>query len=327
MGQQAPHSPKGNCLDCHTFITPPKNQIARIGLFQPEAPGTSSKNIIGPRSDFMPSGAQSEAHRDWSVIARSAAFVLAAAVVFNMIGLGGGFFYVPILLLFGVGFHTASATSLFIITVAHMSALYVFLRSGLIDFKLAMVLEPLTMIGAFLGGVSSKLLGETTLSVMFGLVLMGASYLMHQDPMKGRPFGFASSPRWSWQRSFGSYEYAIDLSIGLPIAFSIGYFGGMLGFAGGILKVPMLVILFGVPIKVAIATSSLMVAITSLVGCVGHGMVGHFDFRIAIALSLMAVAGAQIGARFAIKADKETLKRLMAFVLLVMAIWMIGRVV
>ena len=87
-----------------------------------------------------------------------------------------------------------------------------------------------------------------------------------------------------------------------------------------------MVLLFGMPIKVAIATSSLMVAITSLVGCIGHGFVGHFDARLAIVLAVAAVAGAQIGARLTIKADRLMLKRLFAVVLLVVAVWMIARV-
>jgi S1-C subfamily serine protease/uncharacterized membrane protein YfcA len=269
---------------------------------------------------------QNAAHRDWKVIQHSAALVFLAAVLFNMLGLGGGFVYVPILLFFGVSFHVASASSLFIIAAAHAAALFVFMRSRLIDYRLAMLLEPVTCLGAFLGGISSDIMSETQLSSIFGFILLIASYLMHRSPTHRARAPVAISANWTWQRSFGSHEYAIDLTIGLPVAFAIGYFGGMLGFAGGILKVPMLVILFGVPIKVAIATSSLMVAITSLVGCIGHGLVGHFDARIAIILAITAILGGQIGARLTLGADRQLLKRLFGVVLLAVALWMIGRV-
>ena len=88
----------------------------------------------------------------------------------------------------------------------------------------------------------------------------------------------------------------------------------------------MMVLLFGVPIKVAIATSSLMVTLTSMVGCIGQGFAGHFDPLLSIPLALAAVVGAQIGARFTIRADRQMLKRLFAVVLLVAAVWMFGRV-
>jgi S1-C subfamily serine protease len=306
-GSKAPHADMGSCTNCHTFI------------------GTAAGPAVRQVAMAAPVS-RSGAHRDWKVIQGSAAFILAAAVLFNMLGLGGGFFYVPILLLFGVGFHVASATSLFVITAAHLSALYVFVRSGLIDYKLALVLEPVTCLGAFLGALSSGLFGEAPLSLMFGGILILASYLMHRNYEQRTVLPLAVSSRWTWQRSFAAYEYVIDLPVGLPVAFTIGYLGGMLGFAGGVIKVPLMVLLFGVPIKVAIATSSLMVAVTSMVGCVGHGFAGHFDARLAFVLAVAAVAGAQIGSRLTIRADRFLLKRIFAVVLLVVAVWMIGRV-
>ncbi len=309
-GARPPHPNLGKCSGCHTFIGSTAGQTVTAAYQRPGQEVHSSR----------------AAARDWGVIHRSAAFVLAAAVVFNMLGLGGGFFYVPILLMFGVGFHVASATSLFIITAAHISALFVFLRSRLIDYKLALALEPMTCLGAFLGGISSSAIGESSLSLMFGSILALSAFLMHREPWERAALPLALSPRFCWQRSFGAFEYTIDLSVGLPVAFTIGYFGGMLGFAGGILKIPMMVLLFGVPIKVAIATSSLMVTLTSMVGCIGQGFAGHFDPLLSIPLALAAVVGAQIGARFTIRADRQMLKRLFAVVLLVAAVWMFGRV-
>jgi S1-C subfamily serine protease/uncharacterized membrane protein YfcA len=265
------------------------------------------------------------ARHDWEVIGRSAALLLATAVLFNMLGLGGGFFYVPILLMFGVSFHVSSATSLFLIAAAHLSALVVFLRSRLIDYQLTLVLEPVTCLGAFLGGLSSDLFGEGSLSLMFAGILMLSGYLMYRQPEKKAAAPLVLASGWRWHRVFGSHQYVIDLTIGLPVAFLIGYFGGMLGFAGGVLKIPMMVLLFGVPIKVAIATSSLMVAVTSSTGCIAHGFLGHFDPLLAIVLAVATVTGAQIGARLTIRADQHMLKRMFSVMLLAVAVWMIGR--
>jgi S1-C subfamily serine protease/uncharacterized membrane protein YfcA len=302
---RSPHPARGACENCHTI----RGSVRTAALVSP-----------------LPSGKQS-ASDAWQVVKVAAALVLAAAALFNMLGLGGGFFYVPMLLQFGVNFQVASATSLFIMTAAHTSALFVFLRSRLIDYKLALVLEPITCLGAFLGGLSSGLFGEAQLSVMFGSILVLASYLMSRRTSSGGVLPLKLSPRLCWNRTFGIYEYSIDLSIGLPVAFIIGFFGGMLGFAGGIIKIPMLVLLFAVPIKVAIATSSVMVALTSLVGCIGHGMAGHFDPRLAVVLAVAAVIGAQIGSRLTLRADRFQLKRIFAIVLLLVAVWMFIRVI
>ncbi len=336
-GAKAPHPPMGMCTNCHTFSKPaPPKAVMTVGFTQPIGELQQPPFVQDPSTlptEGMITNPKSVKHRaltakeDWRIIQRAAAFVLAAAVMFNMLGLGGGFFYVPILLLFGVNFHTASSTSLFIITAAHISALSIFLRSRLIDYKLALVLEPVTCLGAFLGGLSSGKFGDTSLSLMFGSILLLTAYLVHRNPAGHAALPQINPSRWSWFRSFGQHDYAINLPVGLPAAFAVGFLGGMLGFAGGVVKVPMMMLLFGVPIKVAIATSSLMVSVTSLVGCMGHGFAGDFDMRLSICLALAAVIGAQIGARFTLKADRGMLKRMFAVVLMVAAVWMIGRVI
>ena len=116
---------------------------------------------------------------------------------------------------------------------------------------------------------------------------------MHAERTKHKLFPLNRNTPWRWRRSFAGHQYTIDLPVGLPIAMGIGYLGGLLGFAGGVIKIPMMVLLFGVPIKVAIATSSLMVTITSTVGCIGHGYAGDFDPTLSIALAIAAAAGAQ----------------------------------
>jgi len=211
------------------------------------------------------------------------------------------------------------------IAAANLSAISVFMRSRFIDYKMALVLEPITCIGALLGGLTSVYFSEQSLILLFGFILMMVSALMYYNPQQ-RVQGTLNRPTgWYWHRTFNGTPYGINLTIGLPLVLLTGYLGGLLGVAGGFIKVPMMVLLFGVPIKVAIATSSLMVAITSSVGCMGHVFEGHFDSVLAIALALAAVAGAQIGSRLTVRADKSLLKRLFAVVLLIVAVWMIGR--
>ena len=335
-GAKAPHGEMGKCSNCHTFITPPPNPVKTIGftqsakdlgvipLPQGQAPAPyyqkrfeqDSKSARGLNSDEI-----------WKIVIRASAFILAAATLFNMLGLGGGFFYVPVLLFLGLDFHMASSTSLFIMGAAHISAIAVFVRSRLIDYKLALVLEPTTCVGALLGGLSSHYLSGSALSVMFAFILVFASFLMRKDALRYEDRRIRYFTKWRWNRQFGPYQYSVDLPIGLSAAFAIGYFGGMLGFAGGVIKVPMMVLLFGVPIKVAIATSSLMVTITSLWGCIGHGIEGDFEPQLSIALAIAAVIGAQIGARFTLRAEKDVLKHIFATVLLVVAVWMIGQAI
>ncbi len=81
-----------------------------------------------------------------------------AASVSSMIGIGGGVLYVPILLAFGFPFYQAAAISLFIIMALSVSASLVYHRVQLVNWKLALTIEPLIAITALIGGYYSSLI-------------------------------------------------------------------------------------------------------------------------------------------------------------------------
>jgi hypothetical protein len=245
-----------------------------------------------------------------------------------MLGVGGGFLYVPILLSSGIDFHVAATTSLIMLATAQISALYNFFRSGLVDLRLAMVLGLPTMIAAFAGGMLARYFNVSVLYLMFALVLFLSSYLMFQDEDRLGRLGkrVVTSP-WKWRSEFAGYTYNVDLAVAIPLAFLVGFLSGMLGLGGGWLIVPMMVVLFNVPMKIAVATSSLIVPVTGLSGFFGHSTAGHFEPRLAISLSLVAIVGAQIGSKISIKTEAVILKATFAFVLGLIGIWMILRVI
>ena len=73
-----------------------------------------------------------------------------------MVGLGGGAFYVPLLLALGYEFQGASTLSLFLIMVTGFAAFLQFRKARLVDWQLALVMEIFTDIGAFAGGFTSR---------------------------------------------------------------------------------------------------------------------------------------------------------------------------
>ena len=83
------------------------------------------------------------------IILKLSLIVLVSSILFTMFGVGGGFLYVPVLLVCGIDFYTAATTSLVMIAASQISAQYNFFKTGLVDLKLVMELEIPTMIGAF----------------------------------------------------------------------------------------------------------------------------------------------------------------------------------
>ena len=96
----------------------------------------------------------------------------------------------------------------------------------------------------------------------------------------------------------------------------------MLGVGGGLIKMPALVLLGGVPMKIAVGSSSLMVGITALTGLLGHIIAGHFDPKLAMVLGVAVLAGSQVGARLGVRIDKKRHKKYFGFLLIFIAIWM-----
>ena len=115
--------------------------------------------------------------------------------------------------------------------------------------------------------------------------------------------------------------------IGLPITALAGLMAGLLGIGGGIIKVPLMVLLLGVPMKIAVGTSCFMVGITALFGFWGHFFAGHFEPKMALILALVVFAGAQAGSRISIKVDKILLKKIYAIFLFLISAWMMMNVV
>lgn len=80
---------------------------------------------------------------------------LIISIILSSVGLGGGAFYVPLLLALGYPFSVASSTSLFLIMVTGISAFFRFQRAKLVDWQLAIVMDTFTDLGAFVGGFTA----------------------------------------------------------------------------------------------------------------------------------------------------------------------------
>ncbi|GAH19808.1 unnamed protein product [marine sediment metagenome] len=250
-----------------------------------------------------------------------------AAGISSMIGIGGGVLYVPILLAFGFSFYQAAAISIFIIMALSISASLVYHRVQLVDWKLALIIEPLTAIMSLMGGYYSSSIQINELKILFILVLIISGYFMIK-PIKEIQDKVINQRKWGyWLRKFGEEEYSVNLLIGLPLTALAGLMAGLLGIGGGIIKVPLMVLLLGVPMKIAVGTSCFMVGITALFGFWGHFFTGHFVPKMALILALVVFAGAQAGSRISIKVDKILLKKIYAIFLFLISAWMMVNVV
>ncbi|HIJ19425.1 MAG TPA: TSUP family transporter [Deltaproteobacteria bacterium] len=336
MPNDALHRTFSDCTTCHTITTKmtvslkAKMNHEMVGacdtchIFVNDKVATGPVTVANTTLAMPPAGADQLAGLYTNIILKLAMITLVISIVFTMMGVGGGFLYVPILLSCGLGFHTAVTTSLVMLTAAQISGLYIFFRSGLVDVNMAVRLGVPTMVGAFVGGMVSEHFNVNFLVILFAATMFFAAYIMIQDQtqLEGAGKSLPRSP-WVWQRDFMGYAYCFDMMVATPLTFGIGFLGGLLGLAGGWLNIPLMVILFGVPMKIAIATSSLMVPATGFAGLLGHSVLGHFEIKLALSLSLITIIGAQIGSRISVKTDSNLLRFIFAFVMSLVGLWMI----
>lgn len=249
---------------------------------------------------------------------------LAASICFSMLGQGGGAFYVPMMLAVSVPFYTAAMTSQVLIMVVSFSSALVFARAKMLDWKLVLLVEPPTNLGSFLGGYLSGYIPSHAAKLCFAGVLLIGSYFMYrqarQPALSGRHW-------WYWHRTGVAEPYSINVLVLVPIMIGAGFLAGLLGIGGGLIKVPALVVLGGVPVKIAVGSSSLMIGITALTGFLGHSLQGHLDTRLALALAAAVFIGSQIGPRISVGIDREKLKKASAVLLFAIAIWLVYGVV
>ena len=245
---------------------------------------------------------------------------LCIAILMAMTGRGGGNFYVPVLVASGVTIHEAATTGQLILVATAVTALLIFQKHKTVDWKLVLLIDPPTDIMAFVGGYYAHILSGLVLKIIFAGLLVFASLLMLR-PIKEKPresqrrIGF-------WKRQYNNCEYTVNLWLVIPITAATGFAAGMVGVSGGSFKIPLMVLACGIPMRVAVGTSSVMVAATALMGFLGHTISGDFNPAWVVPLILAAVLGGLLGAKFSIRTKPENLKRIFAYTTLAAAVFM-----
>ncbi len=221
-----------------------------------------------------------------------------AGFIGTLLGIGGGSVMVPVLVLLGVDVKIAVPASLFAILGTSLGGLRTLFRRGLVDYKLAILLESASTTGAITGVVLFGRMSSKFLVILLAAVLMASGGLFivkERSGAKGREAGPL--------RGYG----VLRLSLAWLVSLAAGFLSATLGIGGGVLKVPVLVLVVGLAIHTAVATSKLMVGITALTSVIGHAITGRIDYILALMLLAGTYAGASISTKILISLKSRTL--------------------
>ena len=239
---------------------------------------------------------------------------IAIGLSLGLLGSGGSILTVPVLVyLLGQDEKVAIAGSLFIVGSIALAGGLQFLRAGFVQWRSVMMFGVPGMLGTWLGAVLAAYVSGVMQLALFALVMLAASYLML------RPLDLehaSGTQRAAWKIA----------SEGLVV----GIITGLVGVGGGFLIVPALVLLGGLSMHQAVATSLVIIALKSYSGFWKYLDVIaqqslELDWKTLLLVTALGIAGSVVGSRLARRLPQDKLKKWFGWFLVVMGIYILAR--
>ena len=234
-------------------------------------------------------------------------------VIAGLLGIGGGVLILPILTyIMGVEWKIATAISTIQITFASLfGTIFKWLQKN-INFRYAILFGIPTGIARFFGSYFTDRIPGLTIKFIYLASVLLALVLFF---IKRKDQGIEMSEEAGVRKVPVKRDYLIIIPLGLVAGFGLG----ILGIGGGFLYVPILILLCGLPLKVAIGTSLMVVLFNAAPGLAGKLLSVKFDIWIGVAVALGAIAGSRIGTYLSKKLSSKVI-RIIFIVLLVIII-------
>ncbi|MFN8615843.1 MAG: sulfite exporter TauE/SafE family protein [Dehalococcoidia bacterium] len=248
----------------------------------------------------------------------------------TLVGAGGGFILVPVLLLLypDEDPKTLTATSLLVVLLNAVSGSIAYGRQKRIDYHSGKWFALATLPGAVGGAIVVGYIPRRQFDALFAtIVIVVALFLLLRsqrtgivDPVQGR---------WVVHRRIvdangSTFVYSFRMAQGLALSAGIGFMSSLLGIGGGIIHVPAMAMLLHFPVHIAVATSQFVLGVMAGQGVITHVVTHTIQWDAWLArgmlLSLGAIPGAQLGARLGRRAQGTVILRALAGALLLVGI-------
>ncbi len=246
----------------------------------------------------------------------------ATGIVLGLFGSGGSIIAMPALMvLLDVEAKSAIAMSLGIVAVTATISAWDNWRRGNVDLKISAVFGLFGVIGTYGGARLGVVTPVAVQLALFALVMYAAAWKMLQKktaPATAARLATAGGPPLD-------EDEAISAHLGHIAAHGIGVgvLTGLVGVGGGFLIVPALVLLSGIPMKMAVGTSLAIVAAKSYAGFAGYVGAVPVDWGLMASFTAVTVIGSFAGTRLAHRFSQEALKRAFGFFLVLVATYLL----
>jgi hypothetical protein len=244
----------------------------------------------------------------------------------TLVGLGGGFVLVPVLL---VLFPEASAT-----TISSISLTVVFLNAGSatignlrarrIDLRTATMLAAGAIPAAVLGAIASERVSRDRFEVLFGMMLIvGAAYILWRSrTLLAARGGNHAVNREVRERKGPTHRFYVSTLMAAIISPAGGFLSSFFGIGGGVIHVPAMTFILKMPTRVVGATALFVLTPTSLAGVLTRIFSGQFHegWRRAGLLGLGALVGAQVGLYLSTRVNQRVVMGILALAMVLVGV-------
>ncbi len=234
-----------------------------------------------------------------------------AGFIGSLLGLGGGIIVVPSLTLIGVDIKSAVAISILTTIATWASASEKYLKTQLVDFKIAFLLGSATSLGAFLGSRFLYLFSEKIIVFVFVIIA----------------FVVILSNLMNIRRDNEKYEYSLSrLFVSFLFMNIAGFISAVLGIGAGVFKVFTMDRIIRLPYRTSTATSMFLIGITASSSAVYYAYKGDFEPRYASLVAIGAILGGITGSRVMLRLPVNILRIIFSVIVVLLVISLIMKV-
>jgi uncharacterized membrane protein YfcA len=262
-------------------------------------------------------------------------FVLMVSILAGFLGaltgLGGGVVIVPALaLLFGVDIRYAIGASLVSVIATSSGAASAYVREGVANIRIGMLLEIATTAGALCGAFIAARISSEAIAIVFGGALAHAAYESffakeHAD-VSATPDRLATRLKLNGEdpTAHPPRPYFVrNVPAGFGLMFGAGTLSGLLGIGSGALKVIAMDRVMKIPFKVSTTTSNFMIGVTAAASASVYLGRGYIHPIVSMPVMIGVLAGSLAGSRVLVGARVSVLRKVFAIVIAFVAAEMI----
>ncbi len=236
----------------------------------------------------------------------------------SLFGIGGGSLMTPLMAAIGYNIKLVIPASLLAIVGTSLGGIDVYARRGLVNYSMALRIEPAAILGAIIASRISLGLPPVVLKAVLFAVVVYIAFSMARSAIKGEVGGEYGH--------LGGGEPPLKLQgLALLGKFLAGFLSALVGIGGGIITVPVLKKILRFDMKESVATAKLAVGITASAGAITYALHGAMNACLALQLGLGTVIGAYLGALTGTRVSSRSLTLMFSMLMIIIAVIMLVR--